>query len=60
MKNSVLLELAKRWDSDAEEPTVTNGSSEAVVSNSIAKGHREAKRECADTLRKLIDMLGDR
>lgn len=60
VKNSVLIELAKRWDDDAKEPEFLDGSNEAIVSNSIAKGERHAKRECADTLRKLIEILGDR
>lgn len=63
MKNVILIELAKRWDRDAKpiaRPAVVEDSSEsAKEKNAIARGYRECKRECADTLRILIKMLGD-
>lgn len=59
MKSAVLLELAARWERDAEQPKVQDGSETARERNAIDKGHREAKRECADTLRALVAMLGD-
>lgn len=60
MNDSVLIELARRWESDAEIPNAMDGSDEAKVPNAIAQGERQAKRECADTLRVLVSMLGSR
>lgn len=60
MNDSVLLELARRWESDATEPKARDGSDAAIVTNAIAQGERQEKRECADTLRTLVDMLGTR
>lgn len=58
MNIAVLLELIRRWEYDALEPTVKDGSEQAKIPNAIAKGRREAKRECADALRMLIALLG--
>lgn len=60
MKDSILLELARRWDQDAMEPHALDGSPEAVEGNAVARGERQAKRECADALRTLVSMLGER
>ena len=59
MKDAVLLELATRWDKEAKSPECQNGSKEAEIGNAKAEGGRETKRECADTLRTLVGMLGD-
>lgn len=59
MKDVILLELANRWEIEAISPSVVDGNPEAKIPNAIAQGHREAKRECADTLRVLIGMIGD-
>lgn len=59
MKALILLELAKRWELDAVEPEVQNGSDEAKIANAVAKGERQAKRECADSLRMLVSLLGE-
>lgn len=58
MKDSILLELAHRWDADAHVPECMDGSPEAAVPNAIDRGRREAKRECADALRMLVGLLG--
>jgi hypothetical protein len=58
MKDTVLLELATRWENDAKPPEVQDGADEAKIRNAIDKGHRECKRECADTLRTLVKILG--
>lgn len=58
MKDAVLLELASRWEQDAKIPEHENGSPEAEISNAVARGHRECKRECADALRMLIQLMG--
>ena len=58
MKDAVLLALADRWIRDAKCPEVADGSPEAAIDNAKAEGVREAKRECADTLRTLIQMMG--
>jgi hypothetical protein len=59
MKAAVLLELAKRWERDAREPLITDGSEEAKISNAIREGQRMAKRECADAVKMLISLIGD-
>ena len=59
MKDVILLELANRWEIEAISPSVVDGNPEAKIPNAIAQGRREAKRECADTLRVLIGMIGD-
>jgi len=58
MNDATLLELADRWDKESETPETTDGSDEAKVPNAVDQGHRECKRECADTLRTLIEILG--
>ena len=58
MKNEVLLELAARWENDAIEPNTQDGSEDAKMPNAVQKGIREGKRECADGLRSIIDLIG--
>lgn len=58
MKDVILIELAARWDRDAISPQVEDGSEEAKIRNAVSRGERQAKRECADTLRTLVQMLG--
>lgn len=57
MKDAVLLALADRWIRDAKCPEDADGSP-AAIDNAKAEGVREAKRECADTLRTLIQIIG--
>lgn len=57
MKSEILLELAKRWENDAVEPSVKDGSEDARIPNAIEQGERQAKRECADTLRTLVQIF---
>jgi hypothetical protein len=59
MKDAVLQELANRWDADAEPPETEDGSEDAKIGNAIAQGERQAKKECADTLRMLVQILGE-
>lgn len=59
MKDAVLLALAERWVHDAKCPEAEVGSPEAAIDNAKAQGAREAKRECADTLRTLIQTIGE-
>ena len=59
MKDVILLELAKRWEKEAEEAVNSDGSLEANRRANITRGRRECKRECADTLRLLVSALGD-
>jgi hypothetical protein len=61
MKEAVLLELANRWEQDAKEPDyIIDGSEETKLSNAIQKGERRTKRECADHLRMLVQLLGEK
>ena len=59
MKSSILLELAKRWEQDAVDPQLQDGAP-AQFGNAVAKGERQAKRECADALKMLVQILGER
>ena len=59
MKNVVLVELARKWMEDAEpkgEPVVVETNDDKIIS-AIAKVERATKRECADTLLTLIDVM---
>ena len=58
MKDAILLELAARWERDAVAPQCEDGSPDAQRGNNIAQGRREGKRECADALRSLVQLLG--
>lgn len=60
MKDAVLLELAARWERDAKAPDCCDGSEAAKIPNAKAQGERETLRMCADTLRLLVQMLGDK
>lgn len=60
MNESVLYELAHKWDRDAKTPECQDGSPDAQRSNDIAEGIRKGKRECADCLRSLIQLIGDK
>lgn len=61
MRDSILLELAARWEREAA-PVATSAASQSNErdhGDAIGRGHREAKRECADTIRTLVKMLGE-
>lgn len=60
MKSAILLELAKRWEDDAAEPVTQDGSEGALLRNAEAHGKRQSKRECADALKMLVSLLGER
>lgn len=60
MKDAVLLELASRWERDAEPPICSDGSPGAAISNAEAHGRRQGLRECADALRMLVTLLGNK
>jgi hypothetical protein len=57
MNPAILLELAARWERDANEPMCVNAAPVAQRGNDIADGIRQGKRECADSLRSLITLL---
>lgn len=59
MDKHVLLALVERWERDAIVSGTQDGSTEAEIPNAIEEGRRVCKRECADTLRTLIKMLGE-
>lgn len=57
MKNEILLELARRWEAEAEVPVVEENHDDNGVSHAKAQGYRECKRECADTIKTLISIF---
>jgi len=60
MKDVILQELVKRWDQDAnfERGNVAvPDTEEQKIKEYIAEGIRRGKRECADGLRTLIEVL---
>lgn len=59
MKDSVLLELAAKWERDARPPEVQDGSEEAKLRNATDAGLRIAMRNCSRQLRDLVELLGD-
>lgn len=59
MKNAVLIELANKWIRDSNPSGPQDGSEEAKIGNAVLQGQRESKRECADTLITLTQLLGD-
>lgn len=66
MNNAVLTELANKWERDAEPPPPTDccienteqAKIQAAITEGVARGHRECKRECADVLKMLVDSIG--
>lgn len=57
MKDATLLELAKRWEQDAGEKAT--GDFPTVAADAYARGRRETLRECADTLRSVLQVAGE-
>lgn len=59
MKNEILLELADRWMKEVNCDSVEPGGEEvsAVAVRAHMRGVRETKRECADALRMLVQIL---
>lgn len=57
ISKNVLFALASRWEQDAIEPEKQDGSPEAERGNLLDRGNREGKRECADGLRTLLNLL---
>lgn len=60
MKDAILIELAARWEREAKAPEVQDGSPEAAIGNAEAHGIRQGMRACADSLRMLVSLLGDK
>jgi len=62
MKDAILIELAERWERETHNGLL-NAEREVGPAGDVqaAKdtGRRETLRECADTLRTLIGMLGN-
>lgn len=59
MRDSVILELAEKWEREAREPLCQNGSEEAKIPNAIADGERRAQLKCANDIRALIALIGE-
>lgn len=58
MKSEILLELATRWEHEAKESLLIKPDNKHMNEHDhVAKGAREAKRECADTLRTLVQLF---
>ena len=60
INETVILELAKRWELEADPPSTEDLPEEADdrnVTQSCDRTYRECKRECADALRSLVDLI---
>lgn len=55
----VLLELASRWEKEAEiiDNKPCEATQFAAMGDAKIQGHRECKRECADALRMIVSLL---
>ena len=60
MKDVILIELANRWIADAAYPKEILNEEEGGCIGARNAAIRETKRECADTLITLVQMLGDK
>ena len=58
MKDSILIELASKWDRDANPSYPEDGSPSAALSNAVEQGRRAGLRECAMSLRTVVKILG--
>jgi hypothetical protein len=58
MKNEVILELARKLEEDAANPSCEDGSEDAKIPNAIERGKRAGRMECAEKLRALVSLLG--
>ena len=58
MNPQIMLELASRWERDAKAPEIEAGGEENLILNATERGESQGKRECADTLRMLVQLLG--
>jgi len=61
MKDTVLKELAAKWERDAEPPNVehTADDEQTKTANALTKGVRLGLGQCASDLKALIKLLGD-
>jgi len=59
MRNTILVELSNRWTADANDPGEPHEAFNSEVEAAKAKAIRETKRECADTLLSLMQVLPD-
>ena len=62
MKDAVILELARCWEADADAvgPENQDDSEIARMGNAIATTRRQTKHECAEDLRVLVSVLGEK
>lgn len=58
MKNDILIELARRWEEEADKNFCRSHANNEIDFNSEDEGIRKTLRGCADTLRMLVDILG--
>ena len=59
MNSQILIALANKWKREANAPQTEDGSESAAIGNAVRNGHRQQKRECAEQLMKLVELLGD-
>jgi len=67
MKSVILLELAKRWEQDAQPPKTSafapapiDEAINSVINRAHASARSETLRECADALKSLVALLGEK
>lgn len=62
MKDAILIELASRWEKQAKnnESLAYEDSPDGLKQMSKDEGERETLRMCADTLRTLVSIIGEK
>ena len=59
MKETILIELVRKWEKEALEPAAIDGSPEAQIMNAENRGIRKGIVKCANDLKGLISILGN-
>jgi len=58
MKDIILIEIANKWQKEANEPVTEDGSDEAKEFNAKQAGIRLGKKNCAQQIVDLVLLLG--
>ena len=58
MKDSIILAIVEKWESEARLDRPCDGSPSAQINNAREDGINEGKLHCCRQLRNLVDLLG--